>query len=633
MSDELIEIEEEEFTSQLTAPVLKRIMGLLLPHWKWVVGFLITIAITSGLDAYFTFINKQIIDQGITPGDKERVMQLAVIYGSFIILQAGAVFTFIYLAGVLGERIQYDLRKLLFNHLQDLSLSYYAQNAVGRLIARVTSDTGRVSDLLTWGIVDTTWAAMNIISSTIFMAIINWRLTLIVMTIIPIMIYVGIEFRKKILAEFRVSRRANSKITGAFNENFQGVRVVKALGREDENTREFQGLTTKMYKASYRAAWLSALFLPTVQIIAALALGVIVGYGGHQITAGLMTIGGIQAFVSYLTFMMWPIQDLARVYAEMQHSIASAERIFTLADTLPEVHDRSDAVEAKTLLGEIEFDHVDFYYEDRKSVLTDFTLKVNPGEMIALVGPTGGGKSTIVNLLCRFYEPRKGAIRINGRDYMDYKLESIHNKIGIVLQTPHLFSGTVRENIRYGDLSADDAQVEEAARVAGAHDFIVTLDKGYEQNVGESGNLLSVGQKQLISLARAVLARPELFIMDEATSSVDTLTEALIQRGMEALMKGRTSFVIAHRLSTIRRADRILVIENGRIAEGGTHAELLRQRGHYYRLYTQQFRHQLEVQYGVADEDPILGESRESVTADSIMLRREKAAEEPTAAD
>jgi len=614
MSEELIEIEEEEFTSQLTAPVLKRIMGLLLPHWKWVVGFLITIAVTSGLDAYFTFINKQIIDQGITPGDKERVMQLAVIYGGFIILQAGAVFTFIYLAGVLGERIQYDLRKLLFNHLQDLSLSYYAQNAVGRLIARVTSDTGRVSDLLTWGIVDTTWAAMNIISSTIFMAIINWRLTLIVMTIIPVMIYVGIEFRKKILAEFRVSRRANSKITGAFNENFQGVRVVKALGREDENTREFQGLTTKMYKASYRAAWLSALFLPTVQIIAALALGVIVGYGGHQITAGLMTIGGIQAFVSYLTFMMWPIQDLARVYAEMQHSIASAERIFTLADTLPEVHDRSDAVEAKTLLGEIEFDHVDFYYEDRKPVLTDFTLKVNPGEMIALVGPTGGGKSTIVNLLCRFYEPRKGVIRISGRDYMDYKLESIHNKIGIVLQTPHLFSGTVRENIRYGDLSADDAQVEEAARVAGAHDFIVTLDKGYEQNVGESGNLLSVGQKQLISLARAVLARPELFIMDEATSSVDTLTEALIQRGMEALMKGRTSFVIAHRLSTIRRADRILVIENGKIAEGGAHAELLRQRGHYYRLYTQQFRHQLEVQYGLAGDTGDLSE--EVIAAD-----------------
>ncbi|MDP2777551.1 MAG: ABC transporter ATP-binding protein, partial [Anaerolineales bacterium] len=607
----------EEFTSQLTAPVLKRIGGLLKPHWKWVVGFLITIAITSALDAYFTYLNKQFIDQGIVLKDAARVMHLAAIYGWFILFQAAAVFTFIYLAGVLGERIQYDLRKMLFNHLQDLSLSYYSQNAVGRLIARVTSDTGRVSDLLTWGIVDSTWAVMNITSSTIFMLIINWRLALIVLTIIPVMIFIAIEFRKRILAEFRVSRRANSRITGAYNENFQGTRVVKALGREDENTREFQGLTTRMYHASYRAAWLSALFLPTVQIIAALALGFIVGYGGLQIEVGLMTIGGIQAFVAYLTFMMWPIQDLARVYSEMQHSIASAERIFKLADTPPEVHNRSDAVEAQTLLGEIEFDHVDFFYEDRKSVLTDFTLKVNPGEMIALVGPTGGGKSTIVNLLCRFYEPSKGVIRINGTDYMDYKLESIHNKIGIVLQTPHLFSGTVRENIRYGNLSANDEQVEEAAKIAGAHDFIVTLEKGYEQNVGESGNLLSVGQKQLISLARAVLARPELFIMDEATSSVDTLTESLIQRGMEALMKDRTSFVIAHRLSTIRRADRILVIENGKIAESGSHAELLKLRGHYYRLYTQQFRHQLEVAYGVTEEEVEKEEvSTQAVSAD-----------------
>jgi len=603
MSDELLELEEDEFTSQLTAPVLKRIGALLKPYWKWALGFLLTIALVSGLDAYFTFLSKQFIDQGITLGNKDRLMRLAEIYGGLIVIQAGAVFTFIYLAGVLGERIQYDLRKMLFNHLQELSLSYYAQNAVGRMIARVTSDTGRVSDLLTWGVVDTTWAAMNIASSMIFMLIINWKLALIVFTIVPVMMWIAVEFRKRILAEFRVSRRANSKITGAYNENFQGTRVVKALGREDENTREFQGLTSTMYRASYRAAWLSALFLPTVQMIAALALGFIVGYGGLQIELGLMTIGGIQAFVSYLTFMMWPIQDLARVYSEMQHSIASAERIFKLADTPPEVHNRPGAVEAKTLMGEIEFDHVDFYYEDRKPVLTDFTLKVQPGEMIALVGPTGGGKSTIVNLLCRFYEPRKGVIRINGRDYMDYTLESIHNKIGIVLQTPHLFSGTVRENIRYGRLEASDAEVEEAAKVAGAHDFIVTLEKGYEQNVGESGNLLSVGQKQLISLARAALARPELFIMDEATSSVDTLTEARIQKGMEALMRGRTSFVIAHRLSTIRRANRILVIEDGKIAEQGTHAELLKLRGHYYRLYTQQFRHELEAAYGVSDDE------------------------------
>ncbi|HET7144385.1 MAG TPA: ABC transporter ATP-binding protein [Anaerolineales bacterium] len=632
MSDnELIELEEEEFTSQLTGPVLKRILGLLKPHWKWVAGFLFTIAITSALDAYFTYLTKQFIDQGIALKDSARIMSLATIYGGLILIQSGTVFTFIYLAGVLGERIQYDLRKLLFNHLQDLSLSYYAQNAVGRLIARVTSDTGRVSELLTWGLVDSTWSAMNIISSAIFMLIINWRLGLVVLIIIPIMILIAIEFRKRILAQFRISRRANSKITGAFNENFQGTRVIKALGREDENTQEFQELTSRMYHASYRAAWLSALFLPTVQIIAALALGFIVGYGGLQIQIGNMTIGGIQAFVFYLTFMLWPIQELARVYAETQHSIASAERIFKLADTPSDVHDRSDAVEAKTLLGEIEFDHVDFFYEDRKSVLTDFTLKVNPGETIALVGPTGGGKSTIVNLLCRFYEPRNGVIRINGMDYMDYKLESIHNKIGIVLQTPHLFSGTVRENIRYGRLEANDEQVEEAAKIAGAHDFIVTLEKGYEQNVGESGNLLSVGQKQLISLARAVLAKPELFIMDEATSSVDTLTEALIQRGMEALMKGRTSFVIAHRLSTIRRANRILVIEDGKIAEQGSHAELLKLYGHYYRLYTQQFRHQLEVAYGVSDE--IENNDRAEVSADSIMIKREKPSEEAVAAD
>jgi ATP-binding cassette subfamily B protein len=318
----------------------------------------------------------------------------------------------------------------------------------------------------------------------------------------------------------------------------------------------------------------------------------------QSVTANF-TVGDIHAFVSYLTFMIWPVQDLARVYADMQHSIASAERIFKLVDTVPEIQNRSEAFPAQTIQGTIEFDHVHFYYEDLNPILSDFTLTVKPGETIALVGPTGGGKTTIVNLLCRFYEPKQGVIRINGRDYTDYTLQSIHSRIGIVLQTPHLFSGSIRENIRYGRLEATNDDVESSAKIAGAHDFIVKLEKGYDQEVGEGGNSLSVGQKQLISLARAVLSKPEVFIMDEATSSVDTLTEALIQRGMEALMAGRTSFIIAHRLSTIRRANRIVVIDKGHISEMGTHTELLKLRGQYFRLYTQQFKFEMEQEYEV----------------------------------
>ena len=596
-----VELEEDEYTSQITGKTISRILGLTKPHWKWVAGFWVMIAGTSILDAIFTYLSKGIIDQGIVAQDQSALVRILVIYGSLILVQSVCVFAFIYLAGILGERIQYDLRKTMFNHLQALSLAFYSQTSVGRLMARVTSDSGRVSDLVTWGLVDSTWAVMNIITSTIFMLIINWKLALIVLMAVPVLLVIAIQFRKRILVEFRRSRKANSKITGAYNENISGVRVVKALGRESENLKEFEVLTDEMYHSSYRAAWLSALFLPTVQIVSAIALGLIVWYGGLQASLGIMTIGGIQAFVSYLTFMMWPIQDLARVYAEMQHSVASGERIFTLLDSRPEVFDRPEAIDPGTIKGEIEFDHVDFTYEDGKPVLTDFSLKVKPGEMIALVGPTGGGKTTIVNLLCRFYEPKKGVIRINGHDYTEFNLHGIQSRVGIVLQTPHLFSGTVRENIRYGCLTATDDEVEKASKLAGAHDFILNFEKQYEQDVGEGGNLLSVGQKQLVSIARAILAKPDIFIMDEATSSVDTLTEALIQRGMENLMQGRTSFIIAHRLSTIKRASRIIVVEDGRITEMGTHYELLRARGHYYRLYTQQFREEREMEF-----DPFL---------------------------
>jgi ATP-binding cassette subfamily B protein len=295
--------------------------------------------------------------------------------------------------------------------------------------------------------------------------------------------------------------------------------------------------------------------------------------------------------------MLWPVQEMARVYAQMQQSIASGERAFSLIDSVPEIEDIPDAQEPDSIRGEILFDHVDFYYEEGKPVLEEFTLSVNQGETIALVGATGSGKSTIVNLLCRFYEPQHGRILINGSDYTELTQHALQSRIGMVLQTPHLFSGTVRENLRYGRLDASDDEIVAAAKLAGAHDFIITLEKGYDEEVGEGGNLLSVGQKQLISLARAILAQPDIFIMDEATSSVDTLTEALIQRGMEVIMEGCTSFIIAHRLSTIKSADRILVIENGRISEMGNHADLIRAEGHYYNLYTRQFRREREASY------------------------------------
>ena len=594
MSEQFM-FEEEEFEGTFSSGTLRRIAGLTRPHWRWVVGFLICIAIVSSLDSLFTFISKQIVDQGIVAGDAARLRQLASLYAGLILVQAAAVFGFIYLAGVLGERVQYDLRKRLVDHLQNLSFSYFDRTPVGWIMSRVTSDSERIAQLVTWGLLDVTWAVLNILTAMFFMLLINWQLALVVMAFIPILLLVAIYFRRKILVQFRQVRRINSKITGAYNENISGVRVVKALGREDANLHEFNYLTSDMYRAGYKAALLSAMFLPSVQIISSFAIAAVVYYAGVEalnpngLTAGL-TIGGLQAFISYVTFMMWPIQDMARVYAEMQNSVASGERVFSLLDTQPDIVDQPNAIDPGSVRGEIHFEDVDFYYEEDKPVLTDFNLTIRQGETIALVGATGGGKSTIVNLLSRFYEPKAGQVRINGTDYRNMTLHSLQSRIGMVLQTPHLFSGTISENIRYGKLDATDAEVEAAARLAGAHEFISSLADGYNQEVGEGGTLLSVGQKQLISLARAVLADPEIFIMDEATSSVDTLTEALIQRGMEVLMKGRTSVVIAHRLSTIRRADRIIVIEGGKIAEMGTHNELLRARGHYYDLYTQQFR-------------------------------------------
>ncbi|MFN2112645.1 MAG: ABC transporter ATP-binding protein [Anaerolineales bacterium] len=595
---EVHSFEEEDFSGALTGKVALRIIAQIKPYYLRVIGFMLAIGLVSFLDSYFTFLSKRIIDEGIAAKNMVALRQILIQYGALILVQAAAVFIFIYFAGILGERVQYDLRKKLFNHLQRLSLSYYNITPVGWIMSRVTSDSERVASLVTWRFLDFIWAGLNIITATYFMIKINWRLGLIVVAIIPVLVVVAGQFKKKIIIEFRQVRKINSKITGSYNENITGVRVIKAFNREKQNMLEFGELTDQMYEAGFRAAWLSALFLPVVMIISAFALGSVIWYGGLQAQIGGMTIGGIQAFISYINFMIWPIQDLARVYAELQRSIASAERIFSLLDTNPEIYNLPDAADTSSLAGDIVFDDVCFYYEeDEEVVLENFSLDVTQGETIALVGPTGGGKSTIVNLLCRFFEPRSGRILINGKDYTELTLESIQSRIGIVLQTPHLFSGTIEENIRYGKLDATVDEIVQASKLAGAHEFILTLEKGYQEDVGEGGNLLSVGQKQLISLARAVLRRPDIFIMDEATSSVDTITEAMIQRGMENLMEKRTSIIIAHRLSTIRKADRILFIKDGAIAEVGSHRELLKKKGLYYRLYTQQFRKDMALEF------------------------------------
>ncbi|MGJ3237967.1 MAG: ABC transporter ATP-binding protein [Anaerolineae bacterium] len=592
--------QEEEFDTSMNGGTLLRILGLTRPHWQMVTGFVFAIGAVAFLEAYLNFLNLQLIDDAIIGQDIDRLWEIVSIYAVIWVVFAVLVFTFIYLAGKLSQRVQYDLRKRLFQHLQGLSLSYYSKTPVGWIMSRATSDTERIAELVSWGLIDTTWAVMNITTALGFMFYINWQLTLIVVPLVPVLVYISIWFKERILVHYRDSRRYNSEITGDYNEMITGVRVIKGLNRERTSLREFGKLTRGMHDSSYRAAWYSALFLPSIQITASLVVGGIIYFGGGQIQNDVgmgLTIGGLNAFIGYITFMLWPIQDMARVYASMQHAIASAERTFSLLDTDAEIVDKPNAIDPGTIAGDILFDHVDFYYSANDPVLKDFSLHIKAGETIALVGHTGSGKSTLVNLLCRFYEPTNGVIRFGEHDYTDLTQNALQSRIGMVLQTPHLFSGTIRDNIRYGRLDASDAEVEEAAKLAGAHEFISQFDLGYDEQVGEGGVLLSTGQKQLISLARAVLSKPELFIMDEATSSVDTITEYLIQRGMEHLMHGRTSVIIAHRLSTIKNADRIIVLDHGKIIEMGSHTELIKQRGHYHTLYTKQFRKEAEGKY------------------------------------
>ncbi len=556
--------------------------------WLALAGIVLAIA-----DVCLPLITKWIIDDATTPEGGGRILALSLLYLGLVGVISGMIWIFIIFAGRAATGMAYDIRRAAFAHLQALSFSFYDERPVGWLMARLTSDCSRFSSIIPWCLLDLVWGSSFLTGICVVMLLLDWRLALLVMTIIPLLAVISLIFQKKLIRSQRLVRKTNSQLTASFNEGIMGVRTTKALVREEQNLGEFQGLSTRMYDHSVRNMLQAAVYLPLVMTLGGLGVGLALWRGGLDLGPGAeISLGTLVAFMQYAALLYIPIQEMAARFTEFQAAQASAERVQTLLDVLPEITDTPEAISGDgylTRIETIEFRQVSFAYRGGEKVLDRFDLRVEAGECIALVGPTGSGKSTIVSLVSRFYEPTGGTIALNGRDYRYLRLDWLQSNLGIVQQTPHLFRASIRENIRYGRLEASDEEVRAAASQVNAEKFIAGLEEGYDTDVGENGNALSTGQKQLVSLARAVLADPQIFILDEATSSVDTETEQLIQAGIERVLEGRISFIIAHRLSTVRRADRIIVIDHGRILEEGDHEELLRRRGHYHNLYLRQF--------------------------------------------
>ncbi len=595
---------EDEFRARLDAGLWLKIFRRAL-RFKRLLGPLFVTAIGIAIcDASFAQITRWVIDGVVRDGVNAAFSRYLTAYLLATLALSVGVWAFIELAGRLSHLLAHDIRRESFDKLQTLEFAFFDTRPVGWLITRLTSDCDRLARVIAWGFLDIVWGTSFVIMIAASLLYMNVRLGLIVIGVVPVLAVVSKYFQRRLLLSAREIRKFNSQITAGYNEAIQGVRTTKSLVREQENLGEFQQLSARMYAASVLNARQSALYFPLVTTLGTLAAGLALWRGGYLATGGALSLGTLVAFIALAGQFFNPINQLAQKLTEMQGAQAAGERVMGLLATEPKIQDGPAVLERlhpppspagrPAPIESIEFRHVDFRYEQGPMVLQDFNLTVRAGETIALVGPSGGGKSTLVSLVCRFYEPIAGQILINGVDYRELPLAWLQSQLGIVLQTPHLFKGTVREAIRYGRLDATDAEVEAAARLVNAHEFIRQMEEGYESPVGEGGNRLSTGQRQLVSFARALLARPQIFVMDEATSSIDTETEQLIQRGLETILAGRISFVIAHRLSTIRRADRILVITQGRIEESGTHAELLRRRGHYHDLYTSQFRRERE---------------------------------------
>ncbi|MGB4326926.1 MAG: ABC transporter ATP-binding protein [Bacillota bacterium] len=570
---------------------IPKLVEFIVPFkWHLALALVMTIAVAI-MGTFGPLLIRRILDVDIPAGSIEQVTKTALTYLLVIAVIELLRVAQHYMMAWVGQNMLFSMRYRLFSHLQDLGLDFYDRIQAGRIMSRVTSDVEAINDLMTSGILGLVSDLVSLVAIVVIMLRMNTKLALIALTIVPILFIVVWTLRTRMTRAYHKVRRRAADISANLQESISGMRIVQAFSREDVNAERFVETTYRSFEAQMEAEKLRAMFNPIVDMIAALGSALIVYYGGLQMSWGdpAITIGTISAFLNYMTRFFWPIRNLVDMYNVVLQAGVSAERIFEVLETEPNVKDKEGAIELKDIEGHVKLEDVVFGYDPDHPVLHGVSLEALPKETIALVGPTGAGKSSIINLICRFYDVQEGRVLIDDIDVRDVTIESLRRNMGIVLQDTFIFSGTIRENIRYGRLDATDEEVEEAAKIVGAHDFIINLPDGYDTEVRERGSRLSVGQRQLLSFARAILADPRILILDEATSSVDAYTEYLIQKALVKLFEGRTSVVIAHRLSTVRNADRIYVIESGKVKEVGNHDELVALGGMYKSLYEKQF--------------------------------------------